>query len=43
MYAYSTNRVPFFSYSYTEKDIEYIDIVPQSMSEELMTLLCPKK
>ena len=43
MYAYSTNRAPFFSYSYTEKDIEYIDIVPQSMSEELMTLLCPKK
>ena len=43
MYAYSTNRAPFFSYSYIEKDIEYIDIVPQSMSEELMTLLCPKK
>ena len=43
MYDYSTNRAHFFSYSYPEKDIEYIDIVPQSMSEELMTLLCPKK
>ena len=40
---YGTNRAPFFSYSYIEKDIEYIDIVPRSMSEELMTLLCPKK
>jgi hypothetical protein len=43
MYAYSTNRAPFFSYSYKEKDIEYVDIAPQSMAEELMTLLCPKK
>ena len=43
MYAYSTKRAPFFSYSYTEKDIEYIDIVPNSMGEELMNLLCPKK
>ncbi|MEO6825490.1 MAG: surface-adhesin E family protein [Nitrosospira sp.] len=43
MHAYSTNTSPFFSYYYPEEDIEYIDIVPQSMAEELMTLLCPKK
>jgi hypothetical protein len=43
MYAYSTRTDPFFSYSYREKDIEYIDIAPKSMSEELMTLVCPKK
>lgn len=43
MYAYGTNRDPFFSYSYPEKDIEYIDIVQNSMTEELMTLLCSKK
>ena len=43
MYAYSTKRVPFFSYSSPEKDIEYMDIVPNSMGEELMRLVCPKK
>jgi hypothetical protein len=42
MYAYSTKSAPFFSYSYPEKEIEYIDIAPNSMGEELVRLLCPK-
>lgn len=43
MYAYGKNGAPILSYSYTEKDTEYIDIVSHSMAEELMKLVCPKK
>ncbi|MGH8762959.1 MAG: surface-adhesin E family protein [Nitrosospira sp.] len=43
MYAYGKNGAPILSYSYPEKDIKYIDIVPNSMGEELMRLLCPEK
>ena len=43
MYAYSKNGDLILSYTYKEKDIEYIDIASQSMAEELMRLVCPKK
>jgi hypothetical protein len=43
MYAYGTSGDLILSYTYKEKDIEYIDIAPQSMAEELMRLVCPKK
>jgi hypothetical protein len=43
MYAYSKKGAPIFSYSYKEKEIEYIDIAPKSMWEELVRLVCPKE
>lgn len=43
IYAYGKNEALILSYSYPEKDIEYIDIAPKSMAEELMRLLCPAK
>lgn len=43
MYAYGKNGARIFSYSYAEKEIEYTDIAKNSMTEELMRLVCPKK